>query len=178
MHPWRLHYRVWCRRPSGAIRFRCKACRKDFSVSSGTLFAYHKMPLRNYLAAIAIFVNEVKGKTALAISRDLDVPDRAGKCHWGRIRQPPYEFGLRRLAIVPARSSVFVALRGLALLRVENPWPDKPATVEWEATRDWGQPISVSSNRFSLEPRLVMNHDGPVHVASRRSSLIRSRTDS
>ncbi len=62
-----------CRRPSGALRFRCKACRKDFSITSGTLFAFHKMPLRNYLAAIAIFVNEVKGKSALALSRDLDV---------------------------------------------------------------------------------------------------------
>jgi hypothetical protein len=37
------------------------------------LFAFHKMPLRNYLAAIAIFCNEVKGKSALALSRDLDV---------------------------------------------------------------------------------------------------------
>ena len=62
-----------CRRPSGALRFRCKACRKDFSITSGTLFAFHKMPLRTYLAAIAIFVNEVKGKSALALSRDLDV---------------------------------------------------------------------------------------------------------
>ena len=61
-----------CRRPSGALRFRCKACRKDFSITSGTLFAHHKMPLRNYLAAIAIFVNEVKGKSSLALSRDLD----------------------------------------------------------------------------------------------------------
>lgn len=45
----------------------------DFSVTSGTLFAFHKMPLRNYLAAIAIFINEVKGKSALALSRDLGV---------------------------------------------------------------------------------------------------------
>jgi transposase-like protein len=60
------------RRPNGALRFRCKACRKDFSVTSGTLFASHKMPLRAYLAATAIFVNEVKGKSALALSRDLD----------------------------------------------------------------------------------------------------------
>jgi transposase-like protein len=59
------------RRPNGALRFRCKACRKDFSVTSGTLFAFHKMPLRNYLAAIAIFCNEVKGKSALALSRDM-----------------------------------------------------------------------------------------------------------
>lgn len=61
-----------CRKANGAPRWRCKACRKDLSVTSGTLFAFHKMPLRSYLAAIAIFVNEVKGKSALALSRDLD----------------------------------------------------------------------------------------------------------
>src|SRR3954449_3770750 len=57
--------------PAGAARWRCKACRKDFSVTSGTLFAFHKMPLRSYLMAIAIFANEVKGKSMLALSRDL-----------------------------------------------------------------------------------------------------------
>src|ERR1700728_2195756 len=61
-----------CRKSNGAPRWRCKACRKDFSVTSGTLFAFHKMPLRTYLAAISIFCNEVKGKSALALSRDLD----------------------------------------------------------------------------------------------------------
>src|SRR6185437_11333368 len=62
-----------CRRLKGAPRFRCRACVKDFSITSGTLFASHKLPLRCYLAAIAIFCNEVKGKSALALSRDLDV---------------------------------------------------------------------------------------------------------
>jgi transposase-like protein len=63
-----------CRKANGALRWRCEACRKDFfSLTAGTLFAFHKMPLRNYLAAIAIFCNEVKGKSALALSRDLDV---------------------------------------------------------------------------------------------------------
>jgi transposase-like protein len=62
-----------CRRPNGAPRWRCKACRADFSLTSGTLFAFRKLPIRTYLAAIVIFVNEVKGKSALALSRDLDV---------------------------------------------------------------------------------------------------------
>lgn len=60
-----------CRRPSGAPRFRCRECGKDFSITSGTLFASHKLPLRGYLAAVAIFCNEVKGKSMLAMSRDL-----------------------------------------------------------------------------------------------------------
>lgn len=65
---------VWdCRKANGSPRWRCKACRKSFSITSGTIFAHAKMPLRNYLAAIAIFCNEVKGKSALALSRDLGV---------------------------------------------------------------------------------------------------------
>jgi transposase-like protein len=60
-----------CRRKSGAPRFECKQCGKDFSITSATLFASHKLPLKAYLAAIAIFCNEVKGKSALALSRDL-----------------------------------------------------------------------------------------------------------
>jgi transposase-like protein len=31
-----------CRRPSGALRFRCKACRKDFSITSGTCRCHSK----------------------------------------------------------------------------------------------------------------------------------------
>jgi len=65
------------RRPSGLLRFRCKQCGKDFSITSGTLFAAHKAPLRAYLAAIAVFMNEVKGKNALALSRDLGMSHKA-----------------------------------------------------------------------------------------------------
>lgn len=61
------------RRPNGLLHYRCKACKGSFSLTSDTLFAFHKLPLRTYLAAIAIFCNEVKGKSALALSRDLDV---------------------------------------------------------------------------------------------------------
>jgi transposase-like protein len=60
-----------CRRANGTARWRCKACRHSFSITSGTLFHSGKMPLRAYLFAIAIFCNEVKGKSMLALSRDL-----------------------------------------------------------------------------------------------------------
>ena len=62
-----------CRRPAGQLRWRCKACRRDFSITSGTLFAWHKLPLRTYLLAVVVFCNEVKGKSMLAFARDLDV---------------------------------------------------------------------------------------------------------
>jgi transposase-like protein len=42
-------------------QWRCKACAHTFSVTSGTIFAHHKLPLRVYLAAVAIYANAVKG---------------------------------------------------------------------------------------------------------------------
>jgi hypothetical protein len=44
-----------CRRSPETTRWRCKACRADFSITSGTLFAWHKLPLKTYLMAIAAF---------------------------------------------------------------------------------------------------------------------------
>src|SRR6266481_3044712 len=52
--------------------FKCKACNHQFSVTSGTIFASRKLPIRDYLLAIAIFVNGAKGHSALQLSRDLD----------------------------------------------------------------------------------------------------------
>jgi ISXO2-like transposase domain len=42
-------------------------------VTSGTIFHSRKLPPRDYLAAIAIFVNAVKGVSALQLGRDLHV---------------------------------------------------------------------------------------------------------
>ena len=53
--------------------FKCKGCGHQFSVTSGTIFASRKLPIRDYLLAIAIFVNAAKGISALQLGRDLDV---------------------------------------------------------------------------------------------------------
>ncbi|UDF03495.1 IS1595 family transposase [Asticcacaulis sp. AND118] len=53
--------------------WKCKGCDTQFSITSGTIFASRKLPLRDLLAAIAIFTNGAKGYSALQLSRDLDV---------------------------------------------------------------------------------------------------------
>lgn len=54
-------------------RFKCRACYHQFSVTSGTIFASRKLPFTDLLGAIAIFVNAVKGLSALQLARDLSV---------------------------------------------------------------------------------------------------------
>lgn len=54
-------------------RYKCKDCKKTYSVTSGTIFAYHKLELRDYLLAIVLFANAVKGISSLRLSRELEV---------------------------------------------------------------------------------------------------------
>lgn len=53
--------------------YKCKGCGAQFSLTTGTIFASRKLPVRDLLAAIAIFVNGAKGYSALQLSRDLNV---------------------------------------------------------------------------------------------------------
>ncbi|RWA61501.1 IS1595 family transposase [Mesorhizobium sp.] len=53
--------------------YKCKACYKQYSLTSGTIFASRKLAVRDILAAIAVFINGAKGYSALQLSRDLSV---------------------------------------------------------------------------------------------------------
>ncbi|MEH2481542.1 transposase-like protein [Nitrobacteraceae bacterium AZCC 2146] len=67
--------------------FKCKACSHQFSVTSGTIFASRKLPIRDYLLAIAIFVNGAKGHSALQMSRDLDCQYKSAYVMCHKIRE-------------------------------------------------------------------------------------------
>jgi transposase-like protein len=60
-------YKITTRR-----KFKCKACHRQFSVTSGTIFASRKMAFVDLLAAICIIVNAAKGLSMVQLSRDLD----------------------------------------------------------------------------------------------------------
>ena len=63
--------------------WKCKACHKQFSVTSGTIFHSRKLQVRDILAAIAVFVNGAKGFSALQLSRDLCIDYKSAfvMCH-------------------------------------------------------------------------------------------------
>jgi transposase-like protein len=54
-------------------RFKCAACHRQFSVTSGTIFASRKLSFVDLLGAICVFVNASKGMSAVQLSRDLNV---------------------------------------------------------------------------------------------------------
>jgi len=58
--------------------FKCRECLKQFSLTSGTLWARRKMPLRNYLLAMVIFRQRMRGVTSMEMAMDLAVNYRTG----------------------------------------------------------------------------------------------------
>ena len=56
-------------------------------MTAGTIFANRKMPVRTMLLAVAIFVNGANGRSALQLSRDLDVQNKTGFLLSHKIRE-------------------------------------------------------------------------------------------
>jgi transposase-like protein len=54
-------------------KFKCKACHHQFSVTSGTIFASHKLAFVDLLGAIALVANAAKGMSALQLARTIGV---------------------------------------------------------------------------------------------------------
>jgi transposase-like protein len=82
------------RRPKGAFRFECRDCGKEFSITSGTLFASHKLPLKAYLAAIAIFAHDPNRRKIRTLHR-LGPAGRSS----GKMVIPKITMGEKRLII-------------------------------------------------------------------------------
>lgn len=53
------------------LRWKCRGCGKRFSVTSGTLFAYRKLPLQKLLAALHLWASGAAGQPALELRRML-----------------------------------------------------------------------------------------------------------
>jgi transposase-like protein len=68
-------------------RFKCAACHRQFSVTSGTVFASRKLSFVDLLAAVCLVVNASKGLSAVQLSRDLDVQHKTAFVLMHKLRE-------------------------------------------------------------------------------------------
>lgn len=68
-------------------RFKCAACHRQFSVTSGTIFASRKLAFVDLLGAVCLFVNASKGLSAVQFSRDLDVQHKTAFVLMHKLRE-------------------------------------------------------------------------------------------
>jgi len=67
--------------------YRCKDCRKHFSVRTGTVLSESKIPLQKWLLAIYIMTNSTKGVSSIQMAEYLDITQKTAWFLGHRIRK-------------------------------------------------------------------------------------------
>ena len=96
MEMWRWNGEPFCPHCNGAkpyklkdgktYRCREKSCRKDFTVTVGTIFENSKIPLSTWIASIFVITAHKKGISSLQLSRDLGITQKTAWFVLHRIR--------------------------------------------------------------------------------------------
>ena len=63
-------------RDAKPMPYRCRDCRKHFSVRTNTVLTYSKLPLGKWLLAIYLLSTSLKGVSSMKLARDLGVTQR------------------------------------------------------------------------------------------------------
>lgn len=66
--------------------YKCKHCKKRFTVTVGTMFEGSKIPLEKWFYAIYIFLSHKKGISSLQLSRDINVTQKTAWFMLAKIR--------------------------------------------------------------------------------------------
>lgn len=67
--------------------FRCRLCRRHFSVRTGTVMARSKISLRKWVVAIYLYSTSLKGVSSMKLHRDLDITQKSAWFMAHRIRE-------------------------------------------------------------------------------------------
>lgn len=69
------------------LRFRCRDCRKDFTVKNGTIFEDSPLPLSKWMAAMWMICNDKNGVSSYEIHRAIGVTQKTAWFMLHRIRE-------------------------------------------------------------------------------------------
>ncbi len=71
----------------GGKRYRCKGCKKDFTIKTGTLFGESKLPLRKWFIAIYLLSTSGKGISSIQLAKQVGVTQKTAWFMDHRIRE-------------------------------------------------------------------------------------------
>src|SRR5260221_543176 len=59
-------------------RYRCKACKQDFRIQTGTVFGESKLPLKKWFIAIYLLSTSSKGISSVQLAKHAGVTQKTG----------------------------------------------------------------------------------------------------
>jgi len=67
--------------------YRCNACKKDFTVRTGTIFERSHVPLNKWYYAMYMLMTARKGISSLQLSKEIGVTQKTAWFMLGRLRE-------------------------------------------------------------------------------------------
>lgn len=74
-----------------SVYYKCKACRRKFTVLMGTIFEDTKVPLRKWFIAIYLFTSHKKGVSSCQLAKDLGITQKSA---WHLLHRIRFAFGI------------------------------------------------------------------------------------
>jgi transposase-like protein len=128
--PYKLTPKATSRKPGRKGLYKCKACRKQFTVTVGTVFEDSRIPLSKWLLGIHLIASSKKGMSAHQIHRNLGISYKAAWFMMHRLRyamKPGQPLADLMTGIVEIDETYIGARRKRGSKR-GRPGPDSPKT--------------------------------------------------
>lgn len=119
--PYKLTPKPTSKRPGRKGLWKCRACRKQFTVTVGTIFEHSHVPISKWLLAIQLLAASKKGMSAHQLHRLLGVTYRAAWFMGHRLREAMKQEPMQLTGIVEADETYIGAPRRR---RVGRPGPN------------------------------------------------------
>jgi transposase-like protein len=122
--PYKLNPNPSGKNPARQGLYKCRACKKQFSSTTGTVFESSHVPLSKWLLAIHLLASSKKGMSAHQLHRMLDVTYRAAWFMFHRLRHAMTADGAVQLTGVVEADETYVGARRLRGTKRGRPGPE------------------------------------------------------
>lgn len=167
--PYCAHTETW-KHARGILR--CKKCRRDVSVISGTVFAKSHLSLRLWFQALWLVVSQKNGVSSLGLARALGIREKTGWNLLRKIRTAMVRTGRERLSGLVEVDEVFIGgikpgKRGrgacgkvLILVAVENKEESGIGRIRITIISDATSTSLITAIESMIEPGSTIRTDG------------------
>ena len=146
-----------------SLPYRCRSCRKDFSVKTQTVMHRSKLPLRKWLFAMYLVATNLKGISSMKLHRDLDIRQATAWHLIHRIRKA-YESGDALLSGPIEIDEAY--LGGTARNRPKHRRLTAVVGVRDRTTREIRAAVIARPNQANLLRFLAANAASDAHIYS------------
>src|SRR5262245_39021031 len=124
--PYKLTPKATSKKPGRKGLYKCRACRKQFTVTVGTIFEHSHVPISKWLLAIHLLSASKKGMSAHQLHRMLKVTYRAAWFIGHRLRHAMKQGPMQLTGIVEADETY---IGGPRRRRTGRPGPESSKTA-------------------------------------------------